>query len=100
MPGVYGSRVANWALHEADCIIALGARFDDRLTGRLDEFAPHARVIHVDSDPSELGKLVEPEIAICADARSTLETMVASSTPRRIAVGGGLASCSVSPRTR
>ena len=81
MPGVYGSRVANWALHEADCIIALGARFDDRLTGRLDEFAPHARVIHIDSDPSELGKLVEPEIAICADVRSTLETMVAQLNP-------------------
>ena len=69
MPGVYGARVANWALHEADCILAIGARFDDRLTGNLDGFAPRARVIHVDADGSELGKLVEPEIAICADAR-------------------------------
>ena len=76
MPGVYGARVANWALHQADCILAVGARFDDRLTGNLDGFAPHARVIHVDADASELGKLVEPEIAICGDARMTLEALV------------------------
>jgi acetolactate synthase I/II/III large subunit len=78
MPGVYGTRAGNWALHEADCILAVGARFDDRLTGRLDGFAQRARVIHVDADASELGKLVEPEIAICADARMTLEALLAS----------------------
>jgi acetolactate synthase-1/2/3 large subunit len=78
MPGVYGTRVANWALHEADCILAIGARFDDRLTGNLEGFAPRARVIHVDADASELGKLVEPEISICADARMTLEALLAS----------------------
>ena len=77
MPGVYGTRVANWALHQADCILAVGARFDDRLTGNLDGFAPRARVIHVDADASELGKLVAPEIAICADARVTLEALTA-----------------------
>jgi acetolactate synthase I/II/III large subunit len=81
MPGVYGARVANWALHQADCILAVGARFDDRLTGNLDGFAPHARVIHVDADPSELGKLVEAEIAICADARMTLEALTAELRP-------------------
>ena len=81
MPGVYGTRVANWALHEADCILAVGARFDDRLTGSLEEFAPNARVIHVDADPSELGKLVTPQIAICADARVTLEGLVAVLAP-------------------
>ncbi len=78
MPGVYGTRAGNWALHEADCILAVGARFDDRLTGRLDGFARRARVIHVDADPAELGKLVEAEIAICADARMTLEALVAA----------------------
>jgi acetolactate synthase-1/2/3 large subunit len=77
MPGVYGARAANWALHEADCILALGARFDDRLTGNLDGFAPRARVIHVDVDATELGKLIEPEISICADARMTLEALLA-----------------------
>jgi acetolactate synthase I/II/III large subunit len=75
MPGVYGTRAANWAIHEADCILAVGARFDDRLTGDLRGFAPHARVVHIDSDSSELGKLVKPEIAICADARGALEAV-------------------------
>ena len=75
MPGVYGAPPANWALHEADCIIAVGARFDDRLTGNLDGFARQARVIHIDTDPSELGKLVPAEIAICADAQVTLERL-------------------------
>jgi acetolactate synthase I/II/III large subunit len=75
MPGVYGTRVGNWALHQADCILAVGARFDDRLTGSIDGFAQRARVIHVDADASELGKLVRPEIAICADARETLSAL-------------------------
>jgi len=78
MPGVYGTQVGNWALHEADCIVAVGARFDDRLTGNLEGFAAGARVIHIDSDASELGKLVAPEIAICADARLTLERLRAA----------------------
>jgi acetolactate synthase I/II/III large subunit len=77
MPGVYGARVANWALHQADCILAIGARFDDRLTGNVDGFAPQARVIHVDADVSELGKLVRPDIAICADARIALQAITA-----------------------
>jgi acetolactate synthase I/II/III large subunit len=77
MPGVYGTRVANWALHQADCILAVGARFDDRLTGNLDGFAPRARVIHIDADASELGKLVAPEVAICADAGAALAALAA-----------------------
>jgi acetolactate synthase I/II/III large subunit len=77
MPGVYGARVANWALHQADCILAVGARFDDRLTGNLDGFAPRARVIHIDADASELGKLVKPEVAICADAGAALAALAA-----------------------
>jgi acetolactate synthase-1/2/3 large subunit len=81
MPGVYGTRVANWALHQADCIVAVGARFDDRLTGNLDGFAPHARVIHIDADASELGKLVAAEIVICADARVTLSRLTAALAP-------------------
>ncbi len=75
MPGVYGTRAGNWALHQADCILAVGARFDDRVTGRLDGFASRARVIHIDADASELGKLITPEIAICADARTTLTAL-------------------------
>ena len=78
MAGVYGTRIANWALHNADCIVAVGARFDDRLTGHLDGFAANAQVIHIDTDESELGKLVQPEIAICADAREALEAITAN----------------------
>jgi acetolactate synthase I/II/III large subunit len=81
MPGVYGARVANWALHEADCIVAFGARFDDRLTGSLDGFAPRARVIHIDADASELGSLIAPEIAICGDAKVTLERLLCALGP-------------------
>ena len=100
MPGVYGTRVGNWALHQADCILAVGARFDDRLTGRLDGFAPRARVIHVDADASELGKLVTPEIAICADERATLEALAAESARRRTDPRGGRPSRSGSPWIR
>jgi acetolactate synthase-1/2/3 large subunit len=100
MPGVYGTRVGNWALHQADCILAVGARFDDRLTGRLDGFAPGARVIHVEADASELGKLVTPEIAICADARVTLEALAAElgKAPDRSAWWAGIEErCAVDP---
>lgn len=83
MPGVYGARVANWALHHADCILAVGARFDDRLTGNLDGFATQARVIHIDADASELGKLIAPAISICADARTALEALLAALGPAR-----------------
>jgi acetolactate synthase-1/2/3 large subunit len=103
MPGVYGTRAANWALHQADCIVAVGARFDDRLTGNLDGFARHARVIHIDDDASELGKLVAAEIAICADARVTLRRLTAAlaSAPDRAAwwasIGNMLRDHPVSP---
>ncbi|MEH3055376.1 MAG: thiamine pyrophosphate-binding protein [Patulibacter minatonensis] len=77
MAGVYGTPAANWALHEADVIVAVGARFDDRLTGHLDGFAERADVIHIDADPSELGRLVPATVAIHADARLALEALIA-----------------------
>ena len=78
MPGMYGTRVANRALDEADCIVAVGARFDDRETGRLAAFAPRARVVHVDVDPAELGKLVPAAVSIAADARAALAGLSAA----------------------
>ncbi|MDQ8046454.1 MAG: thiamine pyrophosphate-dependent enzyme, partial [Solirubrobacteraceae bacterium] len=75
MPGVYGMQAANSAMHEADCILAIGARFDDRLTGHLDGFAERAHVIHVDADSSELGKLVPADVAIHADASLTIDAL-------------------------
>ena len=62
MPGMHGSYAANMAMTDADLLIALGVRFDDRVTGRLAAFAPHARVIHVDIDPAEIGKNRAPDV--------------------------------------
>jgi len=75
MPGMHGSYAANMGLTEADLIIALGVRFDDRVTGKLAAFAPRARVIHVDVDASELGKNRHAEVAIAGDVKCVLRQM-------------------------
>lgn len=77
MPGMHGSYAANMAMSESDLLIALGVRFDDRVTGRLAAFAPHARVIHVDIDPAELHKNRYADVAIQADVKRALEAMLA-----------------------
>jgi acetolactate synthase-1/2/3 large subunit len=76
MLGMYGAWHANKAVDECDCLIAVGARFDDRVTGRLDSFAPNARIIHIDIDPSSIRKNVQVEVPIVADARQALEGLV------------------------
>lgn len=74
MPGMHGNYAANHALLEADCVIALGARFDDRITmGRTKEFAPKAVKVHVDIDPAELGKNVATAVKVAGDVKSTLQ---------------------------
>jgi acetolactate synthase-1/2/3 large subunit len=70
--GMHGTRTANYAMDEADLIIAIGARFDDRVTGKLSEFAPHAKFIHIDIDPAEISKNVPAHIPIVGDAKSIL----------------------------
>jgi len=72
MPGMHGSYAANMAMSNADLLIALGVRFDDRVTGRLAAFAPHAKVIHVDIDPAEIGKNRAPEVPIVGDVKRVL----------------------------
>src|SRR6185369_12931120 len=72
MPGMHGSYAANMALSNADLLIALGVRFDDRVTGRLAAFAPHAKVIHVDIDPAEIGKNRAPDVPIVGDVKRVL----------------------------
>src|SRR5579864_68 len=72
MPGMHGSYAANMAMTETDLLIALGVRFDDRVTGRLAAFAPHARVIHVDIDPAEIGKNRTADLPIVGDAKRVL----------------------------
>ncbi|HYO80238.1 MAG TPA: biosynthetic-type acetolactate synthase large subunit [Bryobacteraceae bacterium] len=72
MPGMHGSYAANMAMYNTDLLIGLGVRFDDRVTGRLNSFAPHARVIHVDIDPAEIGKIRNADIPIVGDVRKVL----------------------------
>ena len=75
--GMHGSKYANMAMTECDLIIAAGARFSDRVTGKLDEFAPNAKVIHIDIDPAEIGKIREANVPIVGDAQGILGGIVA-----------------------
>src|SRR5215208_4369275 len=76
MLGMHGTRAANYAMDEADLIVAIGARFDDRITGKLSEFAPRAKFIHIDIDPAEISKNVPAHIPIVGDARRILARLV------------------------
>lgn len=76
MLGMHGTAYANFAVSECDLLIALGARFDDRVTGKLDEFACNAQVIHIDIDPAEVGKNRIPHIAIVGDVKQTLRDIM------------------------
>lgn len=76
MVGMHGSYASNMAMSEADLMIALGPRFDDRVTGKLSEFAKHARIIHVDIDPSSIGKIVDIDYPIVGDLKHVLEEMI------------------------
>ena len=76
MLGMHGEFAANMAAHETDLLISLGARFDDRVTGRLDEFASKAKVIHVDIDPTSIAKLVVPDYPIVGDLKITVKAMI------------------------
>jgi acetolactate synthase-1/2/3 large subunit len=76
MVGMHGSFEANNAMHDCDVMVAIGARFDDRVTGRLDAFAPTSRKIHIDVDASSIGKNVRADIGIVGDAASVLEDLI------------------------
>src|SRR6202521_2089139 len=76
MLGMHGTWEANWAMHDCDLMICIGARFDDRITGRLDAFAPNSKKIHVDIDPSSINKNVKVDIGIIGDCAHVLEDMV------------------------
>jgi len=76
MPGMHGNATAVAAMQRSDLLIALGARFDDRITGRVDGFAPDAKIIHVDIDPAEQGKVRRPDVPIVGDCRAVIAEMV------------------------
>ena len=77
MLGMHGTYEANWAMNKADLILCVGARFDDRVTGRLDAFAPHSKKIHIDIDRSSINKTVEVDLPVIADVGSALTDMIA-----------------------
>jgi len=76
MVGMHGSYAANMAMNDADLIISLGARFDDRVTGKIDEFAKNAEIVHIDIDPSQIGKVVPTKYPIVGDVKMVLEDMM------------------------
>jgi acetolactate synthase-1/2/3 large subunit len=77
MLGMHGTRAANYAMDEADLIVAIGARFDDRITGKLAEFAPRAKFVHIDIDPAEISKNVPAHIPIVGDTRNIVPRLTA-----------------------
>src|SRR5690606_6288704 len=76
MLGMHGTYEANMAMHDCDVMLCVGARFDDRITGRVDAFSPHSKKIHIDVDPSSINKNVHVDLAIIGDAGRVLEDMV------------------------
>ena len=76
MPGMHGNYTAVTAMQQSDLLLALGSRFDDRVTGKVDAFAPGAKVVHVDIDPAELGKVRRPDVPIVGDCRLVIEELV------------------------
>jgi len=83
MPGMHGTYTANMAFSECDLIIAVGSRFDDRVTGKLEGFAPNAKIIHIDLDPSAIAKNVEVDYPIVGDAKAILKKLTTKVAPRK-----------------
>ena len=76
MLGMHGTAAANYAVQECDCLVSVGARFDDRVTGKIETFAPKAKIIHIDIDPASIGKNVPVDIPVVGDAKDVLTKML------------------------
>src|SRR2546422_11554862 len=83
MPGMHGEVHVNRAIQQADLIVGIGLRFDDRVTGNTAAFAPRARIVHVDRDPAEIGKNVKVAVGIAGDAREVTRRLIEAVAPRR-----------------
>ncbi len=81
MPGMHGTKYANYAIQESDLLIAVGVRFDDRVTGKLKAFASNAKIIHIDIDPAEISKNVKVDVPIVGDAKWVLQKLLKYSSP-------------------
>lgn len=75
MLGMHGTRCANYAVQESDLLIAVGARFDDRVTGKVADFAPHAKIVHIDIDPTSISKIIRVDLPVVGDAKNILKEM-------------------------
>ncbi|NBY45046.1 MAG: acetolactate synthase large subunit, partial [Acidimicrobiia bacterium] len=93
MPGMHGTATAVTAMQRADLLIALGSRFDDRVTGKVSTFAPDAKIIHVDIDPAEQGKVRKPDVPIVGDCRLVIEEMIVA---LRDLMAGGMKQADIS----
>jgi acetolactate synthase-1/2/3 large subunit len=82
MLGMHGTAYANHAVYNCDLLFAIGARFDDRVTGKVDRFAPYAKVVHIDVDPAEIGKVRVPEVPIVGDAKTVLTSLLQYVQPK------------------
>jgi acetolactate synthase-1/2/3 large subunit len=82
MLGMHGTKYANYAIQESDLILAIGARFDDRVTGKISSFAPRAKIVHIDVDPAEVGKNVRVDIPVVADAKNALQGLIKEVMPK------------------
>jgi acetolactate synthase-1/2/3 large subunit len=82
MLGMHGTAYANLAIHNCDLLIAVGARFDDRVTGKIDAFVPYAKIIHMDIDPAEMGKVKTPLVPLVGDCKRSLELLVEAVDPK------------------
>jgi acetolactate synthase-1/2/3 large subunit len=82
MLGMHGTKYANYAVQESDLLMAVGARFDDRVTGKIASFAPRAKIIHIDVDPAEVGKNVRVDIPVVGDAKNALTALIKEVSPK------------------
>jgi acetolactate synthase-1/2/3 large subunit len=98
MLGMHGRRAANEAVQESDLLVVLGARFDDRATGKLAAFAPHARIVHFDIDPSEIGKLRDTAVAVVGDLKAGVEALSARMAGRPLAIDPWIIRCETRAR--
>ena len=91
MLGMHGTYEANMAMHDCDVLIAIGSRFDDRVTGEIESFCPHAKIVHVDVDPASISKNVTVDVPIVGDVGRVLEAMISQIRSRRSGSGAGTA---------
>ena len=99
-PGMHGQASVNRAIDRSDLLFAVGMRFDDRITGAAHKFAPNAKIIHIDVDPSELGKVIKPTVGIAADAKAAMRSILGHLDEPRTRARDAASGARSSPRAR